>query len=300
MSLKYVFWIYPKLIIYTINKWFANVVKQSLKMGADVKMLCPVKLDALNIVGYIPKDTKRKQMKYAHIPLKDILIKLKNLKNHQRDLNKIRKLYQLMAESDHSKPFVSSSNPGPSVGVGVLVYQDNKILLGKRGAGVTHGAGKWACPGGHLELGESPEQCAIRELYEETGLIATQLRTGPWVNTYYDGETSTLHYVGIFIIVDRFEGVLDNKEPHKCDGWEWVDINHLPTPLFETLEILTQKYILSRLIEPPKYEIYRYINGKWIPMDTTNDTLHLLKPGNYRLKYNDRWYGSLCMWDGFK
>lgn len=199
-----------------------------------------------------------------------------------------------------NKSFISSSHPGPSVGVGVLVHQDHKILLGKRGNGVSHGAGKWTCPGGHLELGESPEQGATRELYEETGLVATQLRTGPWVNAYYDGETSILHYIGIFIIVDCFEGVLENKEPHKCDGWEWIDIDNLPTPLFETLEILTQKYILSRLIEPPKSEIYKYTNGKWILLGAIDDTLHLLKPGNYRLKYHNRWYGSLCIWDGFK
>jgi ADP-ribose pyrophosphatase YjhB (NUDIX family) len=30
--------------------------------------------------------------------------------------------------------------------------------------------GKWACPGGHVEPNETPDQCAIRETYEETGV----------------------------------------------------------------------------------------------------------------------------------
>lgn len=57
----------------------------------------------------------------------------------------------------------------PAVGVGVLIFNDKKqMLLGKRKG--SHGAGTWCNPGGHLEFGESFEQCAIREVEEETGL----------------------------------------------------------------------------------------------------------------------------------
>ena len=40
----------------------------------------------------------------------------------------------------------------------------------------SHGAGTYALPGGHLEMGESWEACAAREVLEETGLEVSGLR----------------------------------------------------------------------------------------------------------------------------
>lgn len=50
----------------------------------------------------------------------------------------------------------------------VLVENGDKILLIKRATGIDKD--KWDAPGGILEKGETPEQCAIREVKEETGL----------------------------------------------------------------------------------------------------------------------------------
>jgi 8-oxo-dGTP diphosphatase len=50
----------------------------------------------------------------------------------------------------------------------VLVLCDDKVLLVKRGCEPDRG--RWAFPGGHIELGEDIEAGAFRELAEETGL----------------------------------------------------------------------------------------------------------------------------------
>ncbi|HTO54778.1 MAG TPA: NUDIX domain-containing protein [Myxococcota bacterium] len=56
-------------------------------------------------------------------------------------------------------------------GLGTAVYaeRDGKILILKRATGEASGA--WYTPGGGLDPGEEPAECARRELYEETGLV---------------------------------------------------------------------------------------------------------------------------------
>lgn len=121
----------------------------------------------------------------------------------------------------------------PKIGVGVIVIQDNKVLFGKRIG--SHGGGLWSFPGGHLEFGETPEECAQRELLEETGLIASSVARGPWVNNFFYPDK---HYVTLFIFVREFTGTIANLEPHKCEGWEWFAWDNLPTPLFSTISEL--------------------------------------------------------------
>jgi 8-oxo-dGTP diphosphatase len=116
----------------------------------------------------------------------------------------------------------------PRVGVGVIVVRDGLVLLGRRlGA---HGQGSWAPPGGHLEFGETPEDCARRELLEETGLVAREVLAATWVNNVFPDVGR--HYVTLITVVPAADGEPQAMEPERCAEWRWFSWDALPQPLF--------------------------------------------------------------------
>jgi 8-oxo-dGTP diphosphatase len=72
----------------------------------------------------------------------------------------------------------------PSVGVGTIITKGERVLLLRRK--YVHGAGSWSTPGGHLEFGESPEECAIREAKEETGVDITDVKFRAITNDVFE------------------------------------------------------------------------------------------------------------------
>lgn len=126
----------------------------------------------------------------------------------------------------------------PRVGVGVFIRNEGKILIGKRRG--EHGGGYWQLAGGHLENGESFEECARREALEETNLEIENIRHLTTTNDVFpDGK----HYVTVFMVGDYRSGDLCTNEPDKCEGWEWRTWEELPEPLFLPLEHVVESGI---------------------------------------------------------
>lgn len=116
----------------------------------------------------------------------------------------------------------------PRVGVGVIVMKEGKLLLGQRKG--SHGAGTWCFPGGHLVFGEGLEECARREVMEETGLQIKNLRRAGFTNDFFESEGK--HYVTVFLFSDWAGGEVQLREPEKCSEWHWFGWNELPKPMF--------------------------------------------------------------------
>ena len=114
----------------------------------------------------------------------------------------------------------------PKVGIGIYIRKDGKVLLGKRKN--SHGAGTWSGPGGHLEMYESWEECAIREVREETGLEIQNLKLMTATNDIFEKEQK--HYITLALRADWKSGEVQNPEPEYCEGWEWFAWDQLPEP----------------------------------------------------------------------
>lgn len=125
----------------------------------------------------------------------------------------------------------------PKIGVGVLIVREGRLLLGRRRG--SHGADSWSAPGGHLEFGETPEECARREVLEETGLVVGKLAKVAFTNDFFIAEKK--HYVTLFMLAEDIRGTPQRCEPDKCAGWEWCSADELPQPLFAPLETLLQE-----------------------------------------------------------
>jgi mutator protein MutT len=92
----------------------------------------------------------------------------------------------------------------PKLAVAVVLQQDGKVLLGRRGASARE-AGKWSFPAGFVERGEIVEAAAVREVREETGF---DIAVGPLLALISsDGETVVLAvYTGVILAGDLDAG----------------------------------------------------------------------------------------------
>ena len=94
----------------------------------------------------------------------------------------------------------------PVVGIGAVVVHEGKVLLVKRGAEPSRGL--WAVPGGSLELGETLQHGAEREILEETG-VTIRAREPIYAFDFFerDGDGRIrFHFVIVDLAADYIRG----------------------------------------------------------------------------------------------
>lgn len=126
--------------------------------------------------------------------------------------------------------------PRPSVTADCVVItkeSDPQVLLIQRGGEPFKGC--WAFPGGFMEMDETTEQCAIRELEEETGLRITDVKQiGAYSKVDRDprGRTITVAYLA------RIDAPIDVKGLDDAANAQWFPLSSLPQLAFDHADIM--------------------------------------------------------------
>ncbi len=124
----------------------------------------------------------------------------------------------------------------PRIEISTIVVKNGRVLLGKRQN--AQGGYDWSVPRGRLNQGEIIEECALKQLADETGLKALSLHQGPWT---LDSDAQTL---SLFVFIDLFD-----NESALTTPFQWFDWNDLPSPLPSSFLKLIQTIGLQKLKE---------------------------------------------------
>lgn len=124
----------------------------------------------------------------------------------------------------------------PQVGTAIILTKNDKVLLMKRKG--PHGKGTWSTPGGHLEFGETLEECARREAAEEVGVEVVDIRFRAVTNDLF--EETGKHYITIWMEGKSLDEpfIAAEREVEEIGWFAW---DALPQPLFLTLENLVKE-----------------------------------------------------------
>lgn len=135
----------------------------------------------------------------------------------------------------------------PRVGFGIMILKDSKILLGKRhddpvkASSALHGEGTWTMPGGKLHFKENPEDGAVRETLEETGI---EIEPSNLKLISVGNEVVTdAHFITLGFLCEKFIGSPEVKEPDEITEWKWFDIDNLPKKMFLPSLKMVQNYL---------------------------------------------------------
>ena len=109
----------------------------------------------------------------------------------------------------------------------------------------------WGPPSGHIDYGETPEQAAVRETQEETGVTVSEVKFRVITNDVFEAEQ--VHYITVWFEAKYVSGEPKVNSPEEESEVGWFSWSALPQPLFLPLQNL--------------------LDGKTYPSQTTEDKI---------------------------
>ncbi len=103
------------------------------------------------------------------------------------------------------------------------IISDRKVLLLRKSKGL-FGEGRWNGPGGKLREKETPGDCAIREVREETGLSVSSINQHG-VLKFYFGHKKQVDWIVYVFLVDSFSGSIKSSSEGEI---RWFSLQEIP------------------------------------------------------------------------
>lgn len=150
--------------------------------------------------------------------------------------------------------YVSRSEPKRGAGCMIMCSKTGRFLMCKRSAKGPY-PNTWATWGGNAEPGETAEQTARREAFEETG----HKIVGDVIHLNHFDLTSFTFDTFIATVDNEFKPLLNGEAEDAC----WMTLEEIPDDMHEGLRsMLEEKRVVKRLID----HVYR-VSGRDVDFD---------------------------------
>lgn len=142
---------------------------------------------------------------------------------------------------EHVESLLTTIHPYFKIGVETFVLDNqNRLLMGLRCDDFD--GGNWAVPGGHLDVGETLAECALRELWEESGVKAEIAQQFGYVEQPINISNKHYFHFG-FLIKDFDASDLKIGESEDFTEWKWFDLNQVPPNLAPSQREMIIKFL---------------------------------------------------------
>ena len=124
----------------------------------------------------------------------------------------------------------------------LLLVRDGAILLQRRYQ-TGFQDGQYGIPSGHLDGGETVREGCAREMREEIGITINpdNLRVVHVMHRMKPARPED-ERIDFFLTADRYEGEVENREPHKCDDLRWFPLDALPENTIDYVRVAIGHY----------------------------------------------------------
>jgi mutator protein MutT len=131
-----------------------------------------------------------------------------------------------------------------NIGTAGIIRKNNKILIAQRKKDSWMEPNKWEFPGGRIELNETYEECLIREIREELGIIISIDRLFMKTTHTYIKNNEEFPVTLMVYLADWMSGDVKNID---CQASKWVDAIQIPNFDFADADIPIINKLLNYL-----------------------------------------------------